>query len=336
MARNNINLKDKIKKISSHLKFNKLKNNKQVVIYLVCLLIATVLWFLNALEKDYSTSIWYPVRYIDPPNQQFLSNEPPSKLELKVDAHGFTLLRYKMSLTFSPILLNLSSITKDTPSNNGSYSIPTQSLLRIIRSQVSNEITVREVNPEILLIDLDSLKSKVITVKAAVDFSFKPQFNLKTPVSLSPAEVNITGPAHTIDTLRFLYTESKTFDDLDISVERNLNILHPKNTSIVPKNVLLKIDVEKFTEKEIKVPIQIKNKPDNAKIKLFPSEVKISCLVGLSNFENITSNDFKAVVDYNSITGESTNLAINIESQPKFIELIHSVPKSVEYLVETN
>ena len=39
----------------------------------MCLLIATVLWFLNALSKDYSTTIAYPVKYIDAPKNQFLA-----------------------------------------------------------------------------------------------------------------------------------------------------------------------------------------------------------------------------------------------------------------------
>jgi YbbR domain-containing protein len=329
-------MKKQIKKIPEFFKVDKLRNNKNAIVFLVCVFIATVLWFLNALGKDYSTTISYPVKYVNAPARKFLANEPPSKLELKVDAHGFTLLRHKLSLSSSPIILSLSAITQGVQPTNRSYRVQTNRFLKRISSQVSNEITVNAVQPEELIIILDSLKSKIVKVKPNIDFNFKSQFNLKNPISLNPYEVNITGPATCIDTIKQLFTEYKEYQELDATVERKLEILHPEKTTIVPKNVLLKIDVEKFTEKDLKIPIQIKNKPANVNIKLFPSEITVKCLLGLSEYENITAADFNATVDYEAIGSETTNLAVSIDSKPSFIQLIRFTPESVEYLIETN
>ena len=60
-----------LSQIRSYLKIAKLKNDKQVIVFMVCLLIATSLWFLNALSKDYTTIVSYPVKYINPPKNQF-------------------------------------------------------------------------------------------------------------------------------------------------------------------------------------------------------------------------------------------------------------------------
>ena len=35
---------------------------RNVVTYGVCVIIATVLWFLNALNKEYTTEITYPIK----------------------------------------------------------------------------------------------------------------------------------------------------------------------------------------------------------------------------------------------------------------------------------
>lgn len=325
----------KIEKIPGYAKVEKLKNNKQAIAFLVCVLIATALWFLNALSKDYSTTISYPVKYVNPPARQFLANEPPSKLELKVDAHGFTLLRHKLSLSFSPIILNLTNITRGVQPKNRTYEVVSNRHLKRIASQISNEISIREVQPDVLYIILDSLKSKSVPIKAAIELAFKPQFNLKNPLALSPIEVMITGPAATIDTIHFLYTENKTYNDLDASIDKNLEILHPEKTTIVPEEVALKVNIEKFTEKELKIPVQIKNKPADVNLKLFPSEIKLTCLVGLSEFDEINSTDFSAVVDYATINASSSKLAIQITLKPSFIELIRYTPENVEYLIET-
>ena len=94
--------------------------------------------------------------------------------------------------------------------------------------------------------------------------------------------------------------------------------------------------MEKYTEKEIKIPVVVINKPDNVNIKLFPSEVKVTCLVGLSEFEDLTANDFKAVVDFNNANGDTKNLNVKIEQKSSFIQLVRFTPESVEYLIETN
>jgi len=318
------------------LKIDKLKNNKQFVAFLVCLLIATALWFLNALGKDYSTNILYPVKYMNPPKSQFLANEPPSKLELKVDAHGFTLLRYKLSLSFSPIVLNLNTITQNVESNDGKFYIPSSDLVRRVSSQISNEITVREILPDILIIELDSLKSKSVPVKADIDINFKPQFNLKIPLAFDPGQVKITGPAHIIDTIKFVSTQKLEYNEIDNSFSRNVEILHPEKTNITPAKVLLKVEVEKFTEKEIKIPLQVKNKPKDVKIKLFPSEIRVSCMVGLSKFDDITSDDFSAFVNYNDIEENTKNLKVTVKQKTSLAQSTRHTPEAVEFLIETN
>ena len=329
-------MNDKINKIPEFFKIERIKNDKRIVVFMICLLIATGLWFLNALSKDYSTTISYPVRYVSPPNKQFLANTPPSKLELKVDAHGFTLLRYKLSLSFSPIILNLTNITKNIVPQNGTYAIQSSSLLKRISSQVSNEISIIEIQPEVIPIVLDSLRTKIVPVKANVSLDFKPQFNLQDPVEVQPAKVTITGPSAIIDTIKNLLTEKESFNELDESVEKYLDVEHPLKTTINPARVLLKIDIEKYTEKVLRIPVLVRNKPDEISVKLFPSEVNVTCLVGLSEFEEVTANNFSAYVDYLQILENSQNLAVHIEKKSSYIQVVRINPEVVEYLTESN
>jgi len=329
-------MKKRINEISGYLKVDKLRNDKRVVIFLVCLLIATVLWFLNALSKDYSTSIYYPVKYVDTPKNLFLANVPPKNLELKVQAHGFTLLRHKLNLSFSPIVLNVSNIIQNSLPDDDGYNINTDNLLGRISDQVSNEITITDIQPEFLLIKLDSLKTKNVEVKPAIELDFETQFNLKEPVLISPKEVEITGPAAILDTIVFLRTKPASFLKLDADVERNMDIIHPVNTAVKPEQVLLKISVEKFTEKEIMVPVKVLNMPDSTKIKLFPAEVQVSFLVGLSQFGEITSDDFDLVVDLNKTESATEKLSVEILSKPSFVQTVKIVPVSIEYLIEAN
>lgn len=323
-----------IENISGLFRIEKFKNDKRIAVFSICLLIATSLWFLNALSKNYNTTVSYPIKFVNPPKNQFLANQPPNKFEFNVEAYGFTLLRHKLSLSFSPIVLNLSNITKDLESNQGEFTIYSKNLIRKISDQVSSEISITDIQPEVFKIVLDSLRTKTVPVRINLSTSFKPQFNLKYPVSAVPNMIKITGPSAVLDTIFAINTRHKEFHKLDASFEKTVELEFPEQISISPEKVNLKIDVERFTEKELKIPIKVLNKPENVSIKLFPSETKILFTIGLSEFDKIKPADFNAYVDYNSIESGIDNLTVKIDKNPGFIEFIRFNPEKIEFLVE--
>lgn len=325
-----------LSQIKNFFKIEKLKNDKQVIVFLACLLIATSLWFLNALSKEYTTIVSYPIKYINPPKNQFLANKPPEKFDLKVDAYGFTLLRHKLSLSFSPIILNLTNITRNLESNSGRYTINSSGLIRRISDQVSNEINISEIQPEYFEIKFDSLKRKMVPVNFNITTEFKPEFNLKKPITSIPNKVTITGPSSVLDTIKVIRTKSKSFTKIDADINKEVELDEPEGVSVTPKKVELKIEVEKFTEKELSIPVKVLNQPEDKSVKIFPSEIKILFTVGLSEFEKINTSDFSAIVDYNSIEPGSDYLEVTIDKKPPLNQLIRYSPEKVEFLVESN
>ena len=321
--------------ISDYVKVVKLRNNKRIIVFLVCLMIATSLWFLNALGKDYTATVSYPVKYINPPANQFMADKTPVKLDLTIYGQGFTLLRFKL-LSFSPIILDIAEITKNQKSNSGAYKVLSKNLINEISEQFNNEIKISEVNPEILDIVLDSLITKTVPVELDLNVEFVPQFNLKNPISTNPGKVEITGPTIVLEKISVVKTKVNIINKLEASIKQEIDLIHPERTTISPEKVTLSIDVEKYTEKELKIPVEILNKPAKTRIKIFPSEVKVLFTVGLSRFENIKSSDFGASVDYNSIVKDVNNLNITLYKKPEFIQGVRVNPEKVEFLIETN
>ncbi|HSO85514.1 MAG TPA: CdaR family protein [Draconibacterium sp.] len=321
--------------ISDYVKVVKLRNNRRIVVFLICLAIATALWFLNALGKDYTTTVSYPVKFTNPPENQFLANNTPVKLDLKIDGQGFTLLRYKL-LSFSPIVLDIEQVTKNLESNSGTYKVLSKNLIREVSDQLSSEVRITEISPELLEIVLDSLITKTVPVELDINVDFVPQVNLKSQIATMPDKVKITGPAISLEKISAVKTKVNILNKLDASIQQEIDLIHPERTTISPEKVTLIIEVEKYTEKELKIPIEILNKPDKVRIKLFPSEVKVLFTVGLSRFEKIKPSDFEASVDYNSIVTDMNYLNITLNKKPEFIQGIRFNPEKVEFLIERN
>jgi len=329
-------MKKKLTEILSSFSLEKIKSDRRIVVFALCLLIATGLWFLNALSKDYTATVNYSVRFVNPPNELFLTSNPPSKFEFKVEAHGFSLLRHKLSLSSSPVVLDLTSIWNEQGTNQNIMTIQTRSLIRRIADQVSSEITINDISPQILTFTFDSLTVKKVPVKVNINTEFKPQFYQKEEITTQPDSIEITGPASILDTTQAVESETIEIKNIDADIEKAIKILSPENINISEEKVIVKIPVERFTEKEINVPVQVENNPPNLNIKLFPAEVKISFLVGLSEYENITAADFKAFVDYNEADYDTETLEISIGSKPPFLQMLRISPQTVEFLVESD
>ena len=328
-------MNSKISNFSEYFNVGKTRNKNRAVVFLVCLSIATTLWFFNALSKNYSTTVSYPVKFTNPPANRFLAEKTPEKLDLEIDGQGFTLLRDKL-FSFAPIKLDIEDITKNLDSNSGIFKVTSRNLISGITDQLNDEIKITNIYPEILTIVLDSLITKTIPVELDLTIDFEPQFNLKSAITTTPDEVKITGPAILLNKISVLKTKVNITNKLNASIIQKIDLIHHDKTTISPEKVSLVIDVEKYTEKEMRIPIEILHKPEKARIKLFPSELKVVFNVGLSRFENIKPSDFGASVDYNSIVKDVNYLTINLYKKPEFIQGLRFVPEKVEFLIETN
>ena len=82
------------------------------------------------------------------------------------------------------------------------------------------------------------------------------------------------------------------------------------------------------------VPLAIDSLPDSVHVNLFPSEVKLSFMTGLSHFNEITANDFKISVSYNDLKNKLDYLPVRIDKSPLHLKSLNYLPKKVEYLIE--
>lgn len=328
-------MKNKLSKILDSLNLEKIKNDRRIVIFALCLFIATTLWFLNALSKDYSTTVTYPVKFVNPPQNMFLTSNPPTKFELKVEAHGFSLMRHKLSLSSSPVVLDLNKIRQEENGTRNIITVQTQNLISRISDQVSSEISITDITPQVLTLIFDSLETKTVPVEANIKTEFRSQFYQNGAITITPESLQISGPASVLDTIQSLKTVFSELRDINADTEKTVRVSHPENISISKEKITIQIPVERFTEKEISVPVQVRNKPEEINVKLFPSEVNVSFLVGLSEYENITDADFSIYVDYNEADYNTETLEIKIGSKPPFIQMLRSSPQEVEFLVET-
>lgn len=310
----------------------KLQFRKRLLLFSVFLLISATIWLLNALSKNYTSVIEYPLVYTDFPEDKVSVGEMPGHLDLQINAHGYALLRYKMFRKPVPISFNVSEYNLSKGGDNSSEFILTRYLRDPIARQLPSELQLLEIAPDTLHFRFAGKVTRMLKIKPDFTFSIVKQFTIKDEIKLSPDSVEVTGPDLILDTMEYVYTEALDLGELTKNYSDRVRLNQNDELIYNVGKVNCTIELERFTELQVTVPIEVLNLPDSIIMQTFPSSIKLNCIVGLSQYERIESYPFRAVVDYNNIDERVQSLNVSIQNLPEYLLGHEYSPKSVEFL----
>lgn len=304
---------------------------------MIFLFLSGLFWLLNELSRESIADISYPVKYINLPGNKMLANEVPKRLRLKLQAPGYILLRFKLSSGLIPLNLDMESyFLKQLPGMNSSdYYLLTRELRGRFERRLSSNITIIDIQPDSLFFKFDSIINKKIQVIPRVKYSMSRQFMLKQEFHTIPDSIVVSGPGLILDTLKTVSTVRISYNELNASVEQEVELTPVPRIEFSRETVVLFATVEQFTEANLKVPIKTINVPDSLVLKTFPSQASLSCIAGLSEYDKISSYVFQLEVDYLEI-GQTLGgkLKVNITSAPEFVRSVRIHPMYVEFIIE--
>ncbi|WP_016775931.1 CdaR family protein [Anaerophaga thermohalophila] len=316
--------------------FNRLRQDKNVVVFLVFLVIATGFWFLNALRKEYTATLSYPVKFVNIPEDKMLPDDFKSRIEVKVRAVGFVILRYQLSNTFLPLTFNVSEMQPlKTEAGEGVYTLTSGEHNKIV-GQLSQGMELIDVNPDTLFVPLAEKSSKRVPVRVSADIGFEKQYLQAGPILVQPDSVMISGPKQVIDTVKYIETRELQLEGLADSISTVIPLIIPSQVKASEKRVTAIVPVEPFTELNLRIPLRVYGLPDSLRIKTFPSEIQVSFRVGMSKYGTIDESQFHAVVDASPVLREDRpdRLKVRLDKAPSNVESLSFSPIFVEYLLE--
>ncbi len=310
--------------------------NGKAFVFFVCLALASFLWFLNALEKHYTDHITVPVKYVNVPKNKDLTGILPDKLDLNVDALGYTLLRYKLRLAFSPLILDVNELSNNYLENRflSKYSVSTIAHKEEFAKQISNEISIISVRPDSITFRVSRIIEKLVKIHPIVDLNLAKEYILQKQPVAKPESILVRGPVEILDTLTDINTLVVKQEKLSQSVFISTPLFIPSEINSDIKSVSVQIVVEQCTEARFDIPVLVINQPDSLQIKTFPSKVRISCRVGISEYNRLNSNSFKAIIDYSRRSQTLSKMAVKLEKIPDNVLYVDYSPKEVDFITE--
>jgi len=309
-------------------------SRKRLVIFSVFVIIASVFWFLSAMNQEYTTKIDYKVEFIDFPADVRPLSAVPEKLQVTIKDYGYNLIGKTGSN--HPLKINIKKYTVKDKNDKSKLILSTHLLSNKFFPDAAS-IRILSIDPETIIFKVEKLKTKKVPIKANIDFSCKPLFMQSDKIQILPDSVIVSGTEKTIKNILFAETEQAKFPELSDTLQTTCKIKKINGIKFSVKQVNITIPVEKYTENSVDVPIQIKNCPDSLKLITFPNEIKITYKVVLSQYKSVKKEDFSLFVDYNEIENNHPGkLKITIENYPEFIKSVQLSPEFTEYVIEKN
>jgi hypothetical protein len=306
------------------------------MVYGVFVIISSGFWFLNALGETYSTTIEYPVRFTNLPDKQHLVSKLPNRLELKVEAHGFILMRYRVSRSLIPLNINIGEYTlRKIKDRESIYFLPANQTIGAITTQLNDDIRIIQVQPDSILFEFCEIVEKKVQVKPEVTYEIPRQFMVRKIVS-TPDSVLITGPKAILDTTRYIPTFNTGFGKINQTTQQTTK-LATGELKATPDKVMIGLEIEKFTSSSLVLPVEVIHLPEGYSASLFPEKVNVTFQVALSDFDKVKPYQFRLVADYNS-TGHGSaahhqKMKIQIKKYPSYINSVTISPQFVDYIL---
>ena len=306
--------------------------SREVLIFLFFVLLSSVLWILHSLSKVTEIKIIVPITYTGIPENIEVIDNLPSSINVKIKDQGSNLVAYIFYKIKTPININLES--KFSNETGQAYLLP-KDLKKKVLYYIDPTATLIEINPDTILIKYVHLYKKNIPVKIAGTITLAQQYMLSENITITPSQVSVYGRKSVLDTLRYVYTKQVNLQHINDTINQKISIQTIPNLKYNTSTVSLFIPVEMYTEKILTIPITTKHIPSNIQVRTFPSIAKVTCRIGLSRFNDLSTNDFDVSVDYMDIVKNKTGKQIlNTYTSATYISNLQVTPKEVEFILE--
>lgn len=295
------------------------------------LVFTTLLWLLMKFSKNYTHEITATVHYINIPEDRLLNAKSDSILSFVLTGNGFKLMNYRL---FKPEL-NI-DVERSIGINSKKHYFLTQQHKEFLKKQLAYDGEIKAISADTLYLHFDSNRRKKIPVHMDASITYASSFASERGLIAVPDSVVVSGPKYLVDTTRAVVSKRITLEnintDQEITIDFELDHF-PENLQIIPNQIKGIVDVEKFTEGTLVIPIQLMNTPKDKQVKIFPKNVTLVYRVSLAAYDHIKINDFKAIADYAKRGEANAFIPIQITKKPEQIQNMKLQEKQVQFVI---
>ena len=294
------------------------------------LIFAVVIWIFVQFSKQYNEIVDIPVTYVNTPPDKLISPDNPTVLKLRMEENGFKIAWFSL---FPPTLYI--DVSKTIEQDDNLLYVIDENRNDIL-SQLNIDFDDSQFVKDVLTIKFQQKKEKTLPVISNIEVSFAAGYSATTGLMIKPDSVKVSGPDELLDTLTQLTTRSlklqKVNEDLEGSVK--LDTTGIKDLTIYTPEVEYVLDVEKFTEGSVEIPIELINVPAGLNVVIFPKKTLLFYQVVLEDYNKVDASDFRVIADFGKLQKNQDFLIPEISKKPAFTTNNRINEKKIQFIIK--
>ena len=306
------------------------RKSREFLIFLFFVLVSFSFWLLQVLNDDYETELSIPLKMKNVPENVVITTELPKELKIGVKDRGTVLVNYLLGQTLYPVILDF----EEYADKGSRVRIPTLALSKRIAGQLNQSTRLFGIKPDTLEIIYTRGEAKKVPVKLCGEVKTERQYYI-SDILFSPDSVLVYAPREILDTITSAYTEGLHVDEVSDTIKKCVSLLPVKGARFTPGYSDVTVLVDMYSEKTVEVPVYGINFPEDKQLRTFPSKVRVTFQVGLTQFKNITGDDFSVAVDYEDLRkNKSEQCRLILVRSPHNVKHVRINPQTIDYIIE--
>lgn len=299
------------------------KNWRAVVL---CILAATIFWFLNSLNENYTSNVSFPLEF-EYNTEGYIPVEPlPDRLNVNVTGMGWDLFRRSAGFKVSPLVIPLerpSSVKKIVGAT-----------LPALFSEQLEGLQINFVVNDTIYLDIESKDKRLVHVRIdSIEQYIGSGYGITSLVTIAPDSVLVEGPESSIGEMNgsvFLALEQSNIDDdYDEEVE-----VFPGEGGLVkatPSTVNVSFSVEEFVTVTDSVKLVLVNFPESARPDMQVKKLPVTLRMPSSQASDVAWDSIRAVVDLSGFERGNIRTEPRVEKLPQGAELVEIDSVHIKY-----
>jgi hypothetical protein len=302
-----------------------LKNIRSIPLFLF---LSIFIWLSSVLSESHTAKINIDFDFIEIGFDKYQAESKSSFSEVVLTGTGFRLLFYRLV----PLRVYLSM--SNAIVREGHYYFERKEIVKAIESQHRNAFRVREFRSEILSTPIRKSKIKKVPVRLDYDLQTADGFAWTDSITFTPDSLLVSGKPSAIDTLHYALIESPKDMSFTTPINQRMSV-SPKLLKLYSfnlENIHVQRKIARYTQIEIRLPIETSDSLNAVDVQLIPAFAEISLRVPVKRARDIEAADFK-LIGYYAEDSESNFLDVKVVEMPNDVAVKDIKPKRVRYFI---
>ncbi|MBD5206380.1 MAG: hypothetical protein HDS71_08025 [Bacteroidales bacterium] len=298
---------------------------RNILMFLIFVAIATVFWFIIALNDNVTETFRVKVQIVNVPDSVTFITDPPSDIHVTLRDKGTSILRSGV-VKKPEVFINFADYAHD-----GILRLSQSDFMAELKADLGGAATITSSSIDSLRLFYTMSPGRRVPVVVNADIKAASGYVIQgAPVSTTKF-VRVYSYHDEIDTIIAVHTKKLVKKGLSQTSNISVALQPIPHVKIIPAKVDVRVKVEPLVHKEVFVNVEVVNTPVRESLLLFPNKVPVSFYVPMSRF-NDEDYRIKVQADYNDIkTTHSSNIPVKIMGSSPGLINIELRADSVEY-----